>query len=107
MPEKKRYGRLMRIGQYSSSPALDDDSMKHISFDCDTKCVLMVRFLLMCIVLMSHESPNFVSRYKKDRRKLGNPATLHSTEFRPASQENIVAGKKQDNNIPLQISSVR
>lgn len=37
MPEKKKYGRLMKIGQYSSSPALDDDSIKHINFDCDTK----------------------------------------------------------------------
>lgn len=44
MPEKKRYGRLMRIGQYSSSPALDDDSMKHINFDCDTKCVTIIRY---------------------------------------------------------------
>lgn len=63
MPEKKKYGRLMKIGQYSSSPALDDDFMKHISFDCDNK----------------------------NKYKANHPASMNSVDFRPSSQENIVS----------------
>lgn len=37
MPEKKKYGRLMKINQYSSTPSLDDNIIQNIGFDCDTR----------------------------------------------------------------------
>ncbi|XP_065221150.1 uncharacterized protein RhoGEF3 isoform X2 [Planococcus citri] len=66
MPEKKKYGRLMKVGQYSSTPSLDDNSVKHINFDCDNK-------------------------YRRDKFKNSKTATLNSADFRPTSQENIVS----------------